>query len=94
MLKLCVECESENIVFNKDEKMWECLDCGYKAIEPLIIKQAKDIETCDDCPIYGEVCPGGAKASPSGAPIDPPCVGWDDEQQVTEDMYDCDGRDY
>ena len=92
MLKLCVECESKNIVFNKDEKMWECLDCGYKAIEPLLVKQAKDIESCDDCPIYGEVCPGGAKASPSGMPIDPPCTCWSDEDKITEDMYNHDWR--
>lgn len=45
----------------------------------------RDIDDCDKCPAYKDICPGGWRARPTGGtPIEPPCCGWDDDFNVTE----------
>ena len=46
----------------------------------------KDLEYCDDCPLYKDLCPGGWTSSPSGSshPIEPPCIKWNDEDDMDE----------
>jgi hypothetical protein len=42
----------------------------------------KDLQDCDDCPFFGEFCKGGMTCSPSGDPIEPPCVNWNDNDDL------------
>ena len=49
---------------------------------------AKDITSCDNCPLYKKDCPGGMTSSPSGTPIDPPCCSWNDDDEIFEGMYE------
>jgi len=46
----------------------------------------KDLEDCDDCPLYKNLCPGGWISNPSGSsnPIEPPCINWNDEDDLDE----------
>lgn len=50
-------------------------------------KYAKDIDGCDDCPIYGNSCSGGCEGIPGGYK-EPPCASWDEDTLVYEEMYD------
>ena len=50
-------------------------------------KYSKDINDCDECPLFMNDCRGGFTSDGSGEPIEPPCFNWDDETLVTEHMY-------
>ena len=53
-------------------------------------KLAKEIGSCDDCPIYGKDCKGTV-ATCNGVYLEPPCTSWSDDILVFEGMYDnCD----
>jgi len=43
---------------------------------------AKDIESCTDCPIFKNGCPGGMTAH-----REPPCCSWDADTEVNANMY-------
>lgn len=44
-----------------------------------------EIEDCDECPIRDEgICPGGWTSGAGGDPIEPPCAGWDGEEDVED----------
>ena len=47
--------------------------------------KAKDITDCEDCPLK-EKCKG-MTSSPSGVPIEPVCLSWDDEDEISLDRY-------
>lgn len=51
------------------------------------IVYAKDIHSCDDCPLNDNVC-HGVRADANGFPIDPPCCYWNDDDEIFEGMYD------
>lgn len=56
---------------------------------------AKDIESCDTCPLYGKDCPGGWTSGAGGTPIEPPCTSWENDTLVFEGMYaDNENRGY
>ncbi len=46
----------------------------------------KDLEDCDQCPFFNDLCKGGWTSSPSGTPIEPPCTCWDDSDDL-DDLY-------
>ncbi len=50
--------------------------------------KVKDIEDCEMCPLLEDYCKGGMSSSPSGTPIEPPCVGWDDPEEEIGDIVD------
>lgn len=42
-----------------------------------------DIEDCSECPLKDEgLCPGGWTSGAGGTPIEPPCAGWDGEEDL------------
>lgn len=44
-----------------------------------------DIEDCSECPLKDEgLCPGGWTSGAGGTPIEPPCAGWDGEEDVED----------
>lgn len=44
-----------------------------------------DIEDCSECPLKDkELCPGGWTSGAGGIPIEPPCAGWDGEEDVDD----------
>ena len=44
-----------------------------------------EIEDCDECPLKDEgLCPGGWTSGADGTPIEPPCAGWDGEEDVED----------
>ena len=44
-----------------------------------------EIEDCDEWPIRDEgICPGGWTSGANGNPIEPPCAGWDGEEDVED----------
>ena len=46
----------------------------------------KELEDCEQCPLYiHEVCPGGATSGPGGYPIEPPCTCFDGEDDLDEE---------
>jgi len=47
----------------------------------------KELEDCEQCPLYKDLCPGGWTSSPSGNPIEPPCTNWKDDDDLDE-LYD------
>lgn len=47
----------------------------------------KDLEDCDECPFYKDLCKGGWTSSPSGTPIEPPCTCWEDDDDL-DALYD------
>ena len=49
--------------------------------------KAKNIHECSECPLYGYDCKGGWTSDGRGNPIEPPCVNWDDEDEIYEGMY-------
>jgi hypothetical protein len=49
--------------------------------------KAKDIKDCDNCPLYKNDCKGGWTSNNRGTPIEPPCIEWDDEDNIYKDMY-------
>jgi hypothetical protein len=53
-------------------------------------KLAKDINDCVECPLYKKDCKGGRTSDGKGAPVEPPCMSWDDDKLVYEGMYDND----
>jgi hypothetical protein len=53
-------------------------------------KLAKDINDCVECPLYKKDCKGGWTSDGKGAPVEPPCMSWDDDKLVYEGMYDND----
>lgn len=55
------------------------------------IKLAKEIDDCENCPLFHEDCAGGWTSSPAGTPIEPPCCNWNDDDEIYAGMYD---RDY
>ena len=50
------------------------------------LKIASEIEDCDDCPLYGNDCPGGWTGGPN-VPIEPPCCLWNGDEEISEGMY-------
>ena len=50
------------------------------------MKLAREIEDCDDCPLYGNDCPGGWTGGPNG-PIEPPCCSWNGDEEISKGMY-------
>ena len=50
-------------------------------------KLAKDINSCDVCPIYKKDCKGTVGTS-GGNYFEPPCCSWNDDTLVFEGMYD------
>ena len=51
--------------------------------------KAKDITDCSECPLYENDCKGGMTSNGCGEPIEPPCCGWNEEDEITESMYSC-----
>jgi hypothetical protein len=51
-------------------------------------KLAKDIHSCEDCPLFNKDCSGGWGSDGIGTPIEPPCFMWDDDTLVYDGMYD------
>lgn len=45
------------------------------------MKTWNDIEDCDECPLFKEVCPGGVTGHPNG-PHYPPCCDADPNEDV------------
>ena len=44
-----------------------------------------DIEDCSECPLKDEgLCPGGWTSGAGGIPIEPPCAGWDGDEDVED----------
>ncbi len=44
-----------------------------------------DIEDCSECPLKDEgFCSGGWTSGTGGTPIEPPCAGWDGEEDVED----------
>lgn len=44
-----------------------------------------DVEDCSECPLKDEgLCPGGWTSGADGTPIEPPCVGWDGEEDAED----------
>lgn len=54
----------------------------------MLVKELRELEeNCKEvCPLYDEFCPGGM-ACYGGAPIEPPCMYWDDENEDVDDIY-------
>jgi hypothetical protein len=50
--------------------------------------KAKDIKGCDNCPLYKNDCKGGWSSDGRGTPVEPPCTGWDDDNDIYEGMYE------
>lgn len=46
--------------------------------------KATDIEDCDNCPLREDHCAGGMTSTPGGMPLEPPCVDWDDDTDLSE----------
>lgn len=44
----------------------------------------KELEDCDQCPLFKDLCPGGMTSSPSGDPIEPPCTCWEPDDDLDE----------
>lgn len=51
------------------------------------VKKASEIEDCSDCPLYQTDCPGGWTSDGTGQPVEPPCTGWNDDDEIYEGMY-------
>lgn len=49
---------------------------------------AKDINSCDSCPLYCNECGGGWSSGWGGEPVEPPCTSWNDDMLVYSGMYD------
>lgn len=49
-------------------------------------KIANEIEDCEDCPLFGNDCPGGWTGGSNG-PIEPPCCSWNGDEKIYEGMY-------
>lgn len=49
---------------------------------------AKDIDGCVNCPLYENVCCGDWTSDGAGYFVDPPCAGWEPEEEVYRSMYD------
>ena len=47
----------------------------------------KELEDCEQCPLFNDMCPGGMTFSPSGNPIEPPCTCWNPDDDLDE-LYD------
>ena len=52
--------------------------------------KAKDIHDCNECPLYENECSGGWTSGAGGTPIEPPCCGWNDDDEIYDGMYDYD----
>ncbi|MSU03549.1 hypothetical protein [Tissierella pigra] len=77
----CNECSE---IFNE----WEedsCPRCGSGDITEDIYP--KDIDGCDNCPLYKKDCSGGFTSSGNGVPIEPPCTSWTDDMLIYSGMY-------
>lgn len=44
----------------------------------------KELDNCDECPLYNELCSGGWTSGYGGTPIEPPCTCWNDEDDLDE----------
>lgn len=56
---------------------------------------AKNIDSCDNCPLYQNDCPGNWTTGSTGVPIEPPCSFWNDDDEIYENMYSSQSeRDY
>lgn len=44
----------------------------------------KELEDCEQCPFFNELCNGGWTSSPSGNPVEPPCTCWDGNDDLGE----------
>ena len=51
-------------------------------------KLAKEIKSCEDCPLYQNDCKGSWSSSAYGIPIEPPCCNWEENDVIFEGMYD------
>ena len=49
---------------------------------------AKDINSCEECPLYKSECPGGWTSDPGGTPIEPPCCNWNDDDEIYDGMIE------
>jgi len=47
----------------------------------------KELEDCDQCQLFNDLCSGGWTSSPSGNPIEPPCTCWNPDDDLDE-LYD------
>ena len=51
----------------------------------IFYKDVMEAEDCNACPAYTEeICKGGWTSTPSGEPLEPPCCGWSEDENVTE----------
>lgn len=50
--------------------------------------KAKNINDCDECPLYKNDCVGGWNSDGGGLPIEPPCCSWNDEDEIKKGMYE------
>ena len=56
------------------------------------IMLAKDIEDCENCPLWEKDC-HGYTSDGQGNPVEPPCCSWNDEDEIYERMYDGRGEE-
>lgn len=52
------------------------------------VKKASEIEDCSECPLYKKDCPGGCTSDGTGQPVEPPCMSWNDDDEIYEGMYE------
>lgn len=47
--------------------------------------KVSEIDGCDNCPLLEEsICPGGMTSGAGGIPIEPPCVSWNDDDDIDD----------
>jgi hypothetical protein len=50
----------------------------------LTVKEFRELEDCEICPLYNDLCSGGMTSDHRGEPVEPPCVYWDDDENVED----------
>jgi hypothetical protein len=54
----------------------------------MVEKLAKDVDSCETCPLYNKDCIGEWTSDGGGNPVEPPCTSWVPNTRVYAGMYD------